>query len=151
MYLFIYLLLRRLPMEGQKALRFHQKDLHLCSEDERKAYRFEMIWGWVTNDRIFIFGWTSLLRVCRERLAWSPLIKVNYVNVVLFPFSLVLIGGAGEGPEIKRKEVALGEEAAQRRFAIVYLFVLELGAGSLSCGLYSFSLCCWAPRLSFFG
>jgi len=26
-------------MEGQKALRFHQKDLHLCSEDEQKSYR----------------------------------------------------------------------------------------------------------------
>ena len=64
-----------------------------------------------------------MLRAYRERLAWSPLIKVyyvNYVNVVLFPFSLVLIGGAGEGPEIKRKEVALGEEAAQRRFCLLF-------------------------------
>ena len=24
--------------------RFHQKDLHLCSEDERKSYRFGMTW-----------------------------------------------------------------------------------------------------------
>ncbi len=27
-------------MEGQKALRFHQKDLNLCSEDERRSYGF---------------------------------------------------------------------------------------------------------------
>ncbi len=25
-------------MEGQKALRFHQKYLYLCSEDERRSY-----------------------------------------------------------------------------------------------------------------
>jgi len=53
----------------------------------------------------------ALLREYRERLDWSPLIKFNYVNVVLFPFFLVLIGGARERPEIKRKEVSL-EEAA---------------------------------------
>ena len=33
--------LYRLSMEGQKALRFYQKDLHLCSEDERKSYGLE--------------------------------------------------------------------------------------------------------------
>ncbi len=44
--------------EGQRALRFKQKYLHLCSEDERRSYGFGMTWGWVINDRIFIFGWT---------------------------------------------------------------------------------------------
>ncbi len=29
-----------LSMEGQKALRFHQKYLNLCSEDERRSYGF---------------------------------------------------------------------------------------------------------------
>ncbi len=29
----------------------------LCSEDERRSYGFGMTWGWVINDRIFIFGW----------------------------------------------------------------------------------------------
>ncbi len=43
--------------EGQRALRFKQKYLHLCS-DERRSYGFGMTWGWVINDRIFIFGWT---------------------------------------------------------------------------------------------
>ncbi len=45
---------------GQKALRFHQKFLNLCSEDERRSYGFGMT-GWVINDRILIFGWTILL------------------------------------------------------------------------------------------
>ncbi len=30
-----------LSMEGQRALRFHQKYLNLCSEDEQRSYRFE--------------------------------------------------------------------------------------------------------------
>ncbi len=29
-----------LSMEGQRALRFHQKYLNLCSEDERSSYGF---------------------------------------------------------------------------------------------------------------
>ncbi len=45
-----------LSMEGQRALGFHQKYLHLCSEDERRSDGFETTWGWVSNDRIF--GWT---------------------------------------------------------------------------------------------
>ncbi len=47
-----------LSMEGKRALRFHQKYLNLCSEDERRSYGFVTTWGWVINDRIFIFGWT---------------------------------------------------------------------------------------------
>jgi len=38
-----------LPMQGQKALRYHQKYFY---------YGFGTKWGWVINDRIFIFGWT---------------------------------------------------------------------------------------------
>ncbi len=52
-----------LSMEGQRALRFHQKLLKLCSEDERMSYGFGAIWGWAINDRIFLFGWTIPLRV----------------------------------------------------------------------------------------
>jgi len=33
-------------MTGQKALRFHQKDLHLCSEDEQKSYGFGTTCGY---------------------------------------------------------------------------------------------------------
>ncbi len=41
-----------LSMKGQRALRFHQKCINLCSENE---------WGWVINDKIFIFGLTNPL------------------------------------------------------------------------------------------
>ncbi len=51
-----------LSMQGQTALRFHQKYLNLCFEDEWRSYRFETTRGWVINDRIFIFGWTNPLR-----------------------------------------------------------------------------------------
>jgi len=35
----------QLSTEGQKALRFHQKYLNLCSEDERKICGFGTTWG----------------------------------------------------------------------------------------------------------
>ncbi len=50
-----------LSMEGLRALRFDQKYLNFCSKDERISYGFGMTWGWVINDRIFIFGWTNPL------------------------------------------------------------------------------------------
>ncbi len=34
-----------LSMEGQRALRFRQKYLNLCSEDERRSYGLGMIGG----------------------------------------------------------------------------------------------------------
>ncbi len=52
-----------LSTEGQKALGFHKKYLNLCSVDEQRSYGFGMTWGWVINDRIFIFGWTIPLRL----------------------------------------------------------------------------------------
>ena len=42
-------------------LRFHQKYLNLCSEDERRSYAVGTTWGWVITDRILIFGWTNSL------------------------------------------------------------------------------------------
>ncbi len=40
---------------GSEPLRFHQKD-------ELMSYGFGTTWGWVINDRIWIFGWTIPLR-----------------------------------------------------------------------------------------
>ncbi len=50
-----------LSTEGWRGLRFHQKYLNLCSEDEQRCYRFGTTRGWVINVRIFIFGWTNPL------------------------------------------------------------------------------------------
>ncbi len=41
---------------GQKALRLHQKYLNLCSEDERRFYRFGTTWAWVINDKKIFWG-----------------------------------------------------------------------------------------------
>ncbi len=55
-------------MEGLRALGFHQKNINLCSEDERRSYVFESKTvgldqhKWVINDIIFIFEWTIPLR-----------------------------------------------------------------------------------------
>ncbi len=32
--------------------------LPLCSAEQRNSYRLGTTWGWVNDDRIFIFGWT---------------------------------------------------------------------------------------------
>ncbi len=37
--------------------------LPLCSAEQRHSYRFGTTWGWVNDDRIFIFGWTIPLNV----------------------------------------------------------------------------------------
>ncbi len=66
-----------LSMEGQKALGFHQQYLNLCSEDERRSYRFGTTWGWVINDRIHIFGWTI------------PLMQAQTASTLIFPKVLI--------------------------------------------------------------
>ncbi len=65
--------------EGLRALRFHQKYLNLCSEDERRSYGFVTTWGWVINDRIFIF-WRTI-----------PLSKIwiHGVRIMFFFFFLI--------------------------------------------------------------
>ncbi len=42
------------------------KYLPLCSAEQRNWYRFGSTWGWVNDDRIFIFGWTIPLSVERS-------------------------------------------------------------------------------------
>ncbi len=37
--------------------------LPLCSAEQRHSYRFGTTWGWVNDDRIYIFGWTIPLRL----------------------------------------------------------------------------------------
>ncbi len=71
-------------MEGQKALRFHQKYLNLCSEDERMSYGFWTTWGWVINYRIFIFGWTIPLSCVFAR--WKNLTE-HWVSIHKDKFS----------------------------------------------------------------
>ncbi len=44
--------------------------LPLCSVEQKHSYRSETTWGWVNDDRIFIFGWTI------------PLSTQMYQNVV---------------------------------------------------------------------
>ncbi len=43
---------------GSDSSQIPSKYLNLCSEDERRSYGFGTTWGWVINERIFIFGWT---------------------------------------------------------------------------------------------
>ncbi len=47
--------------------------LPLCSVEQRHSYRFGTTWGWVNDDRIFIFGWTIPLRSCCIVDTWPGL------------------------------------------------------------------------------
>ncbi len=42
----------------QPVYKLSSKYLPLCSAEQRNSYRFGPTWGWVNDDRIFIFGWT---------------------------------------------------------------------------------------------
>ncbi len=61
----------------------HQTYLYLCSEDEQRSYGFGTTWGWVINDRIFIFGWSNLLTSMetflwiKGSLEWKKLLWIN--------------------------------------------------------------------------
>ncbi len=51
------------PMEvngapKQPGYKLSSKYLPLCSAEQTHSYRFGTTWGWVNDDRIFIFGWT---------------------------------------------------------------------------------------------
>ncbi len=42
----------------QPGYKLSSEYLPLCSAEQRNSYRFGTTWGWVNDDRIFIFGWT---------------------------------------------------------------------------------------------
>ncbi len=47
-------------MEGQRALRMHQKYLNLCSDDERSSNGFGTTWGWVIITEFSFWGKITL-------------------------------------------------------------------------------------------
>jgi len=53
-------LLRSCQWRSINCSRFHQKDLHLCSEDEPKSYGFVMTWGWIKMTQFSFWGELSL-------------------------------------------------------------------------------------------
>jgi len=76
------MIIERPPAHIFKGLVHPKCYLPLCSTEERNSYRFGTTWGWVNDDRIFIFGWTIPLR----RQHWP-----KTVNKYLFVYSLLLL------------------------------------------------------------
>ncbi len=72
-----------LSMQGQRALRFNQKHLNLCSEDEQRSYGFGTTRGWVIIDRIFILGWTNPLTTFFSIVSF----RNSPTNNLLFPMT----------------------------------------------------------------
>ncbi len=50
----------------------------ISSLEERKSYWFGTTWGWLNNDRIFIFGWTIPLKVALTHLQMKTDFWVSY-------------------------------------------------------------------------
>ncbi len=46
----------------QPGYKLSSEYLPLCSAEQRHSYRFGTTWGWVNDDRIFIFGWSIPLK-----------------------------------------------------------------------------------------
>ncbi len=90
-------------MQGQKALGFHQNYLHLCSEDERRSYRFGTTWGWLIIERINIFVWTIPLRfewlTCAHYLLVVSLMPLE-CNTLRLPLACSHLAGSFDWNEL---------------------------------------------------
>ncbi len=62
----------------QLGYKLSSKYLHLCSAEQRYSYRFGNTWGWVNDDRIFIFWWTFPLM---QFLA-SPALHLSLIQIL---------------------------------------------------------------------
>ncbi len=55
------------------------KYIIVCAAEERHWYRFGTTWGWVNDNRIYIFGWTFPLMSIRQKST----IKVIHMTLTL--------------------------------------------------------------------
>ncbi len=66
----------------QPGYKLSSKYVPLCSAEQRNSYRIGTTWGWVNDDRIFIFGWTiplSLLVFQRQKI--QDIFDIDHVIV----------------------------------------------------------------------
>ncbi len=61
----------------QPGYKLSSEYLPLCSAEQRHSYRFGTTWGWVNDDRIFIFGWTIPLNMNLNKNTK----KINIINI----------------------------------------------------------------------
>ncbi len=78
---------------------------HLCFKDKRKSYGFRMMWRWVNDDKIVIFGWTIFinniqhclktcvfkdktikLMICLFLYSWKGMVAYGVVMVTIGAF-----------------------------------------------------------------
>ncbi len=83
---------------------------YLCSEDERRSYRFGTTWGWVINDRIFIFGWTI------------PLMTLAYVQIEIIVYYLFNIA------QWPRKVLSVQDSAIILKINNYFVFLIKMSA-----------------------
>ncbi len=127
------------------------KYIPLCSAEQRNSYRFGTTWGWVNDDRIFIFGWTILLPwhslfvhvlAYVQYLSDFVIIRSNYSN--LFPVHFFSY------PDVSMIAQQVNRDASCLKKSQVeftgWLIVFSLNVGNtgrlLNGGIYLFSLLC---------
>ncbi len=71
-----------LSLEGQRALRFHQKYLNLCFKDEPRSYGFGTTWGWVIKRAGFWHKFHDLIRFSFTSLRFDSI--TNSIQYWLF-------------------------------------------------------------------
>ncbi len=81
----------------QPDYKLSSKYLPLCSAEQRTSFRFGTTWGWVNDDRIFIFGWTIPLSAEHSvfsRLNGYIIHVMSYYSVLIWslPCSGVFMG-----------------------------------------------------------
>ncbi len=101
-------------MEGQRALRFYQNYLNLCSEDERRSYGFGTTWGWVINDRLFIFRWTNPLNygTASEHLKYSSKTLWCFIMILCLLWGLTITQNSIAMHNIEFRSSRLTENAS---------------------------------------
>ncbi len=138
-----------LSMEDQRALGFHQKYLHLCSDDKWRSYRFGTTRGWVINDRMFFFGRTVPLKI----IFWISLrsIKIKKYTFLRYPTSDCGWNAANEQDKTKARQIKLNRNSAVIIYNNSQKHILKKMSRRLpktSKGIGSSTACqaiCWAP------
>ncbi len=82
--------------------------LPLCSAEQRNSYRFGTTWGWVNDDRIFIFGWTiplshfHFIRPFFKHLYYFKFIDFIYLFIYSFIHLFIIDRATGSINECQR-------------------------------------------------
>ncbi len=123
------------------------KHLLLCSTEEKNSYRFGETWGWVNDDRLFIFGWTVPLRA-RECKLLNMMIGGNCLCLKIF-FSTALQKLHKILTYILEDKIRTIYSQSSCANVYTHLFLMHCVPSWASVNVFSIcNSCVWVPQLS---